>query len=220
MGRFRAVLLDVDGTLVDSNDAHARSWVDALVEHGYDVPFERVRRLIGMGSDKLLPAAAGLERESKEGKKIAKRRKEIFKTRHVPRLRAFPGARGLLERMRRDGLKLVVATSAEKDDLKTLLQVAGVADLVEEETSSADAERSKPDPDIVRAALEKAGCSERQAVMLGDTPYDVEAASSAGVGVIALRCGGWGDGDLAGAIAIFEDPADLLARYEESPLAT
>ena len=216
---LHTVILDVDGTLVDSNDAHARAWVEALAEHGRTVPFDRVRPLIGMGSDKLLPEVAGVDRESDEGKAIAERRKAIFHERHLPRVRACPGVRELLERMRREGLELVVASSAEREELEPLLERAGAADLTGAETSSDDAERSKPDPDIVRAALERSGRAPDEVLMLGDTPYDLEAAGRAGVGVVALRCGGWGDADLDGAVAVYDDPADLLARFEDSPLA-
>jgi HAD superfamily hydrolase (TIGR01509 family) len=216
--QIRGVILDVDGTLVDSNDAHARAWVEALAEQGIEVSFEKVRRLIGMGGDKLLPRVAGLEEDSPRGKVISERRSEIFKSRYLHRLKAFPGTRELLLRMRGEGLKLVVASSAKEDELKPLLKIAGAADLIEEKTSSDDAENSKPDPDIVEAALKQSGFSSNEAVMIGDTPYDIEAASRAGLEVIAFRCGGWNDEELAGATAIYDGPADLLAQYDSSPL--
>src|SRR5829696_4296497 len=108
----RGIILDIDGTLVDSNDAHARAWVEALAEHGIQVPFEKVRRLIGMGGDKLMPRVCGIREDSPEGKKISKRRKEIFRERYLPSLRPCRGARELLQRMHAGGLKLVVASSA------------------------------------------------------------------------------------------------------------
>jgi len=216
----RAVLLDIDGTLIDSNDAHARSWVETFAEFGYDVPFEKVRPLIGKGGDKLLAETVGVEEESAEGKRLTKRRRERFLSDHLPTLRPFPKARALVERLRADGLTVVVATSANADELTPLLEQAEVADLVEAATSSSDAEHSKPDPDIVEAALDRAGHPARATVMLGDTPYDVEAAGRAGVGVIAFRCGGWWkDEDLAGALAIYDGPAELLAQLDRSPLA-
>ena len=219
MTDVRAVILDVDGTLVDSNDAHAHAWVEALREHGYDVPFARVRPLIGMGGDKVLPEAVGLEKERPDGRRIEERRAEIFKTRYLPALQPFPEAQRLLVRLRDQGLKLVVASSAKDDELDGLLRIAGAAGLVEERTSSSDAAHSKPDPDIVRAALERTGYSAEQVLMLGDTPYDIEAAARLGVGTVAVRCGGWDDHSLAGAIAIYDGPADLLARFESSPFA-
>jgi len=215
---IRGVILDIDGTLVDSNDAHARAWVEALAEEGIEVPFEKVRPLIGMGGDKLLPRVSGLEEDSPRGKRIGERRGEIFKARYLPGLKAFPATRELLVKMRELGLKLVVATSAKEDELKPLLKIAGAADLIEEKTSSDDAENSKPDPDIVKAALDESGLSVDEAVMIGDTPYDVEAASRAGLKAIAFRSGGWNDADLARAIAIYDGPADLLAQYDSSPL--
>ena len=214
------VILDIDGTLIDSNDAHARAWVDTFAEFGYEVPFERVRPLIGMGSDKLLPEAVGIDKHTDEGKKLSARRTEIFLERYVPTLRAFPQVRALLERMRADGLKLVVATSAKEEELEQLLKIAGVGDLLEETTTSSDAKHSKPDPDIVSAAVERAGVAADEALILGDTPYDIEAATQIGVDVVAVRCGGWwDDADLQGALAIYDDPADLLAQYDSSPFA-
>lgn len=213
------MLLDVDGTLVDSNDAHAHAWVEALARGGHDVKFEQVRWLIGMGSDNFLPAAVGVQKETSEGEKLSDWWSEIFKSKYLPKLRAFPRTRDLLQRMRDDGLKLVVASSAEEDMLEALLEIAGATDLVEARTSSGDVDKSKPDPDIVKAALDSSGCPPNQVVMLGDTPYDIKAASKERVDVIALRCGGYSDADLAGAFAIYDDPADLLARYDQSPLA-
>jgi HAD superfamily hydrolase (TIGR01509 family) len=217
--RTKVVVLDIDGTLIDSNDAHARAWVDMGREFGREIDFDHVRRLIGMGGDKVLPQVAGLEEETDEGQRMKKRRGEIFRDRYLPKLQAFPDARELLERFRADGYTLAVATSASKDDMDALLEQAGIADLMEEKTSSSDAEQSKPDPDIVQAALESADARPEQAIMLGDTPYDVEASGRAGVRCVALRCGGWGDEDLGDAVAVYDDPADLLARYHESPFA-
>ena len=219
MSKIRGIILDIDGTLVDSNDAHAKAWVEALAEHRINVPYEQVRGLIGKGGDKLLPEVSGISEETPEGEAISKRRGEIFKSRYLPHIKAFPRTRELLQRMRDDGLKLVVASSAKEDELKPLLEKAGAADLIEEKTSSDDAENSKPDPDIVKAALDGADFAAAEAVMLGDTPYDIEAASKAGVKVIAFRCGGWDDAGLAGAIAIYDGPADLLAHYDDSPLS-
>ena len=216
---LRAVVLDIDGTLIDSNDAHAHAWVDVGREFGHEIGFAHVRRLIGMGGDKVLPQLTGVDEESEEGEAIQKRRGEIFRSEYLPKLRPFPHARELLERFRDEGLTLVVATSASKEDMGGLLKQAGIADLMDEKTSSSDAEESKPDPDIVEAALESAGVAPDEALMLGDTPYDVEAARRAGVRCVAVRCGGWGDEELRDAVAVFDDPADLLRRYDESPFA-
>ncbi|HEY0019831.1 MAG TPA: HAD family hydrolase [Longimicrobium sp.] len=217
--RTKVALLDIDGTLIDSNDQHAQAWVDVGREFGIDIDYGHVRRLIGMGGDKVLPEVAGLEEDSPTGEKIKERRGEIFRETYLPTLKPFPQARELLQRLRDDGWMLVVATSASKDDMDGLLKQAGIKDLIEEKTSSSDAEESKPDPDIVQAALKTAGARPEQALMLGDTPYDVTASGRAGVRCVALRCGGWGDADLGEAVAVYDDPADLLSRYDESPYA-
>ena len=216
---FDGLILDVDGTLVDSNDAHARAWVDAFAECGIDVPFARLRPLIGMGTDKLLPAAAGVEEDTLLGRALAARRGEIFRTRYLPTVRPFPGVPDLLCELRDDGFKLVVASSAEKEDLQRLLAVARAEWLLDAATSGDEAERSKPDPDVVHAALRKLALAPELACMLGDTPYDVAAATRAGVATIAFRCGGWDDAHLAGAIAIYDDPEDLRVHRASSPLA-
>src|SRR5262249_20622494 len=150
---------------------------------------------------------------------IAKRRKEFFKERYLPKLRPTPGAEALVRHLRERGHRLVAATSAKQDELDGLLRVCGCDGLLDGATSSDDADSSKPDPDIVQAALKQLGRPAREAAMIGDTPYDVEAAGGAGVATIALRCGGWRDDDLKGAAAIYDDPADLLRHYDESPLA-
>lgn len=214
-----AVLLDVDGTLIDSNDAHARAWVAAFAAHGYVVPFDAVRALIGKGGDKLLPELTGLDPESAEGQAVSDDRTRIFRERELSRLRPTRGARALLETLRGAGLGLVVATSARAEEVQALLEQAGVADLVDAASSSDDADRSKPDPDIVRAALRRGRYHAAQTVMLGDTPYDVEAALRARVPLIALRSGGWwSDEALAGAAAIYDDPEALRQQLDDSPL--
>jgi len=217
--RPRAVLIDVDGTLLDSNDAHARSWVDALGRYGHATTFEKVRSLIGKGGDKLLAETVGIDDESGEGERIADERKAVFMREWLPKLKPTRGARALLERLDALGMKRVIATSASGSELTALLKQAGVEDLIEEAATSSDAEASKPDPDIVVAALAKAGVAADRAVMLGDTPYDIQSAAKAGVATIALRCGGfWKDRDFAGAAAIHDDPQALLDALDGSPL--
>jgi HAD superfamily hydrolase (TIGR01509 family) len=218
MKPVRAVLLDIDGTLVESNDAHAHAWVHALAESGHDVPFEKVRPLIGMGGDKLLPKVCGLDAEVGEGKRVSQRRGEIFLANYLPHLRPTRGARELLDLLSARGLRLVVASSAKKGELEPLMKLCGADRVCESATSSDDAEASKPDPDILHAALQTLGLPAAQAVMIGDTPYDVEAAKRAGMRVIAFRCGGWDDGALQGAVAVYDDPADLAAHLDRSPL--
>ncbi len=210
----KGVLFDVDGTLVNSNDAHAHAWVKAFAECGVPVEFARVRRCIGMGGDKLMPEVSGIAEDSPQGSRIARRRGEIFKTEYLPRLEPFPDAGPLVAAVKARGLTAVAASSASKDDLQSLLEVAGAAALMDAATSSDDAEESKPEPDIVIAALQRAGVSAAEAVMIGDTPYDIEAATKAGVSVIAFRCGGWNDAELQGAWKIYDGPWDLLSHLD------
>ncbi len=214
MAHDRGVILDVDGTLIDSNDAHARAWAEAGERLGYEITFEQVRPLIGMGGDRVLPIVAGVEKESEAGKELTAVRGDLFRRRYLPELKAFPGVRRLVERLRDDGFDIVVASSASSDDLESLLEVAGVLDLVRSATSADDADESKPSPDIVEEAIGKANVARGSLIMLGDTPYDVEAARRARVPLVAVRCGGWDTGDLEGAAAVFDDPADLLDHYE------
>jgi len=218
MKRLRGLLLDVDGTLVDSNAAHAHAWVEALAEQGIHVPFEKVRKSIGMGGDKLLPQVASRTEDSPEGKKVSQRRGEIFKAKYLPTLRPTRGARELLLHLHSQGFKLVVASSAKENELHGLLHVCGAENVIEAQTSADAADHSKPDPDIVLAALQAVGLPPDAVVLIGDTPYDIEAAQRAGVATIALRCGGSSDADLVGALALYDDPADLLAHYDASPL--
>ena len=215
---LRGVIFDIDGTLVDSNDAHARAWVETFAEAGYDVPFEIVRPLIGMGGDKLMPKAIGIKHDSRKGKALSARRSEMFREKYLSGLRALPGSRRLVERVRAEGLKPVVATSAKDEELNGLLKAAEVADLMEEKATASDAKRSKPDPDIVVAAMKEAEMEPRELVMIGDTPYDIEAATRAGLRIIGFRSGGWKDADLAGAVEIYDGPAHLLASYSSSVL--
>lgn len=216
--RLGGVLLDVDGTLIDSNGAHVHAWLDVLREHGFEITPDEIWPLIGMGTDNLLPRVTGLGADSERGKKIAERRGEILKERYLPHLRPFPGTRDLLTRMRDSGLKLIAASSSKKDEVEKLLELAEIGDILTERTSASDVESSKPAPDIVQVALDRIGLPADEVLMLGDTPYDIEAAGKCGIRVIAFRCGGFQDRDLRGALAIYDGPADLLARYESSPL--
>ena len=214
----RAVLLDVDGTLVNSNEAHARAWVDVGNEAGFRIHYEDVRPLVGMGGDKVLPILTGLHIDTPEGERLTRRHGEIFRGTYLPKLRPFHGTHAMLERMQAEGFTLVIATSAGKEDLSAILEHAKLHELVDDHTSSSDVETSKPDPDIVHAALDKAGVPASDAIFLGDTPYDIEAAARAGVRCVAVRCGGWwSDDELAQAVAIYDDPADIVERWAESP---
>ena len=211
----RVMIFDVDGTLVDSNDAHARAWVEALAHFDIHVETAAVRRLIGMGSDKLLPELIAVEAESPRGQEIDAARGELFRREYLPHLRPFPATRALFQALKSEGIRLAVASSSREEDLGRLLEIAEVADLVERRASAKDAKRSKPDPDVIHAALEQLGGGALAGAaigMVGDTPYDVAAAWKAGVRPLAFRCGGWSDADLSGAAFIFDGPEDMLAR--------
>jgi HAD superfamily hydrolase (TIGR01549 family) len=217
MSWVEGVIFDIDGTLVDSNDAHAHAWVEALAEFGHKISFEKVRPLIGMGSDKLLPAVIKLNKDTEEGESISKRRSEIFKEKYLPDLQPCAGAHELLQKMRDEGLKMVVATSAQPEEVQALLAVAQANDFFHSETSSDEVENTKPDPDVIELALEKLNIPRSKVMMIGDTPYDVEAAAKAEVATVAVKSGGWQENDLQNAMAIYNDPADLLHNYDASP---
>ena len=217
-----AVIFDVDGTLIDSVDLHARAWQDAFREWGREIDFEEIRRHIGKGSDQLLPVFLSEQEVEDVGETLAERRGDILKERYLSQVTAFPGARELLERVRADGKRVVLASSAKADELKAYKKLAGISDLIDVETTSDDAERSKPHPDIFLAALRRLdGVAPGNVVVVGDTPYDAEAAGKAGLRAVGLLCGGFPEQALrdAGCIAIYRDPADLLARYDQSLLA-
>jgi HAD superfamily hydrolase (TIGR01509 family) len=217
MPKNGAVILDVDGTLVDSNDAHAKAWVEAFAQFGITVPFDRVRRAIGMGGDKLMPAVAGIEEDSERGQAIGERRGEIFTRDFLPELKPFPCVRELIQRFAAEGFELAVASSAKKDELKQLLKIARVDDLIAVTTSSDDAEESKPAPDILEVALEKVGVKPQDALMLGDTPYDLKAARRAGIPFVGVECGGWTKRELEDALAVYADPEHLYRAFDRSP---
>jgi HAD superfamily hydrolase (TIGR01509 family) len=218
-GPIEGVILDVDGTLVDSNRLHAQAWFDAFREAGLEGgTVLDIQRLIGMGSDKLLPQTVGIDAETRDGQRLSSRRAELFRRLYLPTLRAIPGARALVETLRERGLRLAVASSAQPDELTALLEVASLGWLRERATSGDEVEESKPDPDVVHAAIRELGLPAERVAFLGDTPYDVEAGRRAGVAVLGVRSGGWDDIGLRGATAVYRDAADLLEHLEESPL--
>ena len=212
-----AVIFDIDGTLVDSVDLHAEAWQVALERFGKKVSFAEVRRQIGKGGDQLLPVFLSAREMEKFGDELEQYRSKLFKKEYLPRVTAFPGVRQLFERIRQDQKRIALASSAKGDELKTYKTIAGIDDLIEAETSSDDAERSKPYPDIFEAALAELGdVAPDKILVIGDTPYDAQAAGKANLRTVGLMCGGWNEEELrrAGCIAIYRDPADLLSRYD------
>lgn len=214
---LRAVLVDIDGTLIDSNDAHTRAWIKVLARHGYERPYETIRPLIGKGGDKLLGDVLGSTVDAIDTPALGGERSELLLSSELYELEPTSGARALLQRFRASGIKVVVATSATAAETDALLKQAGLDDLIDAAANSDDAQASKPDPDIVQSALRRSGTRPSEAVMLGDTPYDIEAARRAGVGTVILRCGGWWNDDaFANVLAIYNDPADLLEAFDQS----
>jgi HAD superfamily hydrolase (TIGR01549 family) len=217
-----AVIFDIDGTLLDSVDLHAQAWQHAFLDFGYDIPFHDIRAQIGKGGDRLIPALLREADVQRVGKDLDRYRGELFKREYLPKVRPFARVRELFQRLRHDGKRIVLGSSAKGDELEAYKRIANIADLVEGETSADDADSSKPAPDIFEAALQKLrGVDAADAIVVGDTPYDAEAAVKARLRVIGVLCGGFPEQDLrdAGCFEIYRDPADLLERYDATPLA-
>jgi HAD superfamily hydrolase (TIGR01549 family) len=214
----RAALLDVDGTLVDSNYQHALAWYRAFRRSGIVLPLWRIHRHVGMGGDQLVPALVGEEVDQERGDEIRELRSEAF-AELVEEIEPLEGSRELIVELKERGLTVVLASSAPQDELDNYLELLDARELADCWTTDDDVESTKPQPDLVRAALERAGTDD--AVMVGDTPWDVEAASRAGVETVAVRTGGFGVDELreAGAVAIFESVQELRESLDETPLA-
>lgn len=213
----RAILFDVDGTLVDTVDLHARAWQQAFRQFGHDLPVERIRAQIGKGGDNLVPDLVPDAGEKRQ-KEIRDHRSMLFQHDYLPLTVPFPGVRELFERLYADGIAIVLASSAKRAELEFHLSLLGCEDLIAGSTSQDDVGRSKPCPDIFQAALKKAAPASREdTLVVGDSPWDVKAACNAGLRAIAVRCGGFPERDLrkAGAAAICDGPAALAASYPQ-----
>jgi HAD superfamily hydrolase (TIGR01509 family) len=211
-----AVLFDIDGTLIDSNWFHTVTWWRALQDAGEDIAMSRIHPLIGMGSDKLLGTLLGDEPEGLSDAHSAyyKPYKEL--------LHPFPRAAELLAQVAKREARVVLATSSKEQDLDELLAAIGAEEGVIDEIVHGDmVEASKPAPDIFAVALERLDLDPEQTLVVGDTGWDVEAAAKVGIDVVAVLTGGWTKADLQdkGAIAVYDDVADLLEHLDESPLA-
>lgn len=213
LGSLEAVIFDLDGTLVDSNDAHAQAWQRAFADSGHRVPWRTIRGLIGMGGDKLIPTVLGISKDSPEGKRIDERHGQLFHA-ALSSLRPTPGANDLFASLARHGVRRAIATSAKKDEVDALIAIAGVTRYVDVAASASDVEASKPAPDVIEAALAKLGGSSSRVAMVGDAPYDIEAAARAGIVTIALRTGGYSDRDLQRAVVIYDDPRALRRAFD------
>ena len=213
----KAILFDIDGTLVDSNNFHVLAWAEAFHAAGHDFRLSELHAHIGKGADNyvkaLLPGAS-----EEEAKALGEAHGRLFKQHYARRLQAFPHARDLLQRCKEEELIVMLASSASAEELDHHLDVIGVRDIVDGCTSADDVGCSKPCPDVFETAARKAGVAPEEALAVGDTPYDIEAASAAGIRTVAVRSGLFPDEQLAGAIAIYDDVAELLACFNDSPL--
>lgn len=219
-GRVRAALFDVDGTLIDSNDFHAEAWRRTFAEFGQDIPFDRVRAQIGKGGDNLMPALLPADFLAANKAEIETFRAELFEREYMDGIRPFPSVRDLFKRVRAEAIDIVLASSGKAHEVAHHLELIGCGDLVTATTSADDAAHSKPDPDILAAALAKLpGVTAAEAVMVGDSPYDMRAAKTLGIATIGFRCGGFPDAVLidAGCDTLFDGPEDLLRRFDASP---
>ncbi len=216
----QAAIFDIDGTLVDSVDLHASAWQEALMKFGHDVSFEQARSQIGKGGDKLIPVFLSEAEQAEHGEDMEEWRGKLFKSKYLPMVRPFSAVPELLRRVHDAGMKVAAASSAKQAELEIYLEIAGITDLVDEATCSEDAEQSKPAPDIFHVALHKLGIDPSQAVAVGDTPYDAQAAGKAGIPTIGMLCGGFTEAELrkGGCVAVYPGPGALLACFSASPL--
>jgi HAD superfamily hydrolase (TIGR01509 family) len=210
-------ILDVDGTLVETNYHHALAWYRAFTQHDVVLPVWRIHRAIGMGGDQLVGALAGDDVEEEKGDDIRAAEKVLYMA-MIHEVRPLPGARRLIETLKERGHTVVLASSAKKDEIEHYVDLLDARQIADAWTSSADVEKTKPHPDLVQTALDKAGGGD--AVMIGDSIWDVEAAKRAGIPTITVRTGGFGHDELtdAGAACVFDSIGDLLERWEDTPL--
>jgi len=208
-----AVICDIDGTLVDTNYHHALAWYRAFRQHDAPVPIWRIHRAIGMGGDQLVAALAGDEVEERKGDEIREAEKPLYMA-MIEEVQPFAGARELLDRLSEGEHRLILASSAKQDEVDHYIDLLDARERVDGWTSSADVEQTKPEPDLVEAALSKA--ETREAVMIGDSVWDVEAAARAGIATLAVLSGGYAEAELrgAGASEVFESVADLQRDLE------
>jgi HAD superfamily hydrolase (TIGR01509 family) len=218
--KVRAVLFDVDGTLVDSNEAHVDSWAVAFREAGHPQEVDDIRRQIGKGGDLLVPSLFPQANEAQR-KAISDAHGRHFKSAYFDHVKPFPDARALLERVKQSGRTIILASSAKKDEVEHYVRLLEAEDLIDAVTSIDDVDASKPEPDVFEAALDKAGVGPDAAIVVGDTIYDVDAARRVGVATVAVTSGPYDRAQLkdAGALAVFVDVGDLLAGFERSPLS-
>jgi HAD superfamily hydrolase (TIGR01509 family) len=214
----KALLCDIDGTLVQSNWLHAGAWKDAFAVIGIELELEVVRRQIGKGGNELIPVFVPWWKRKVVEEPLKRYRKYLFEADYMGQVKAFPKVRELMLKMKAAEIRVSIATSAKKDEVGTYLRIAGIEDLVEESSSSDDAEKSKPHPDIFEATLKKMALKAEETLALGDTPYDAEAAGKAGIWTVGVTTGGWSEKELmdAGCIEVWKDVGELLDGFERS----
>lgn len=215
---LKAILFDVDGTLVDSNPFHVLAWAEVLREAGHDFRLVELHDQIGQGADNYVPALLP-DASNEEVERLGEAHKKLFARLYLHRLKPFPGARDLLRRCRDRGLIVMLASSASEVELERHLDILDARGIVQDWTDADDVERSKPCPDLFEAALRKADVSPGEALVVGDTPFDIAAAKAAGIETVAVRSGLFSDAALDGAIAVYDNVEELLERFDESPLS-
>jgi HAD superfamily hydrolase (TIGR01509 family) len=219
MPAFQAALFDIDGTLVDTVDLHAEAWAETLRRFGQDLTPADIRVHIGKGSDQLLPGLLPPDLLGSRGEEISAVHKDLYMAEYLPRARPFPQVRALFESLRTRGISIALATSGTPPEVEHHKGLLGIEGLLDAETTSEEAERSKPFPDIFEAAARKLGVAPDQALVIGDTPYDAEAARTGGIASLGVLSGGFPESTLraAGCVAVYRDPGHLLEALDRSP---
>lgn len=216
----RAVILGLEGALVDSREASTLAWLVALHDGGHDVAIELLRHLSGVEAGELLRIVAGVRADAAEGRQIMRQQERIFRTWYLPRILPFVGARRLLQRMKSDGLRVIALSSGNADTAPDLVRASGVADLLDDVVSADGESRHEALAEIMSSVISQCGCTREGIVMVGDTPHDIAIGERAGIDVVALRCGGCTDETLQGALAVYEDHIHLLTQFQSSPLGS
>jgi HAD superfamily hydrolase (TIGR01509 family) len=216
-----AAIFDLDGTLVDSNDLHAEAWQESFRHFGKEIPYDELRHQIGKGGDQYLPAFLTPGEIKRIGEELNDFRSKLFKQKYLGRVQPFPKVRELFEKLRADGKRVVLASSGNADEVEHYIELTRIGDLIDGRTTKSEVRHSKPEPDVFLEALNQLHLPAQEAMAIGDTPYDVDAAKKSQIPTIALLCGGFPEDQLraSGAVAIYRDIADLLASYQRSPLA-
>ncbi len=218
---IRAAIFDLDGTLVDSNDLHAEAWQETFRHFGKEIPFRELRQQIGKGGDQYLPVFLSPAEMQTFGEELNTFRSGLFKKKYLERVQAFPKVRELFEQLRASQKRIALASSGNADEIEHYVELAHIGDLIDARTTKSEVRHSKPEPDVFLESLKQLQLSAEEAVVIGDTPFDVQAAKKSQMQTIALLCGGFGEDELraSGAVAIYRDVAHLLESYQRSPLA-